>query len=157
MATGYAPSSMYRSREGMGIWEHRGKVAAVGVGHSPTERRWDEKPETSVGAWSIMALRNAIADAGVSPDQVDGIVIVPETTTGAFWPEDKPLPQDVINAFVQTDDPLDGIAKLSVEWLLKNMPELTNIKYSVYAPVCMSNALNVAAQVVGDGLSLIHI
>ena len=56
MATGYAPSSMYRSREGMGIWEHRGKVAAVGVGHSPTERRWDEKPETSVGAWSIMAL-----------------------------------------------------------------------------------------------------
>ena len=33
MATGYAPSSMYRSREGMGIWEHRGKVAAVGVGH----------------------------------------------------------------------------------------------------------------------------
>ena len=50
MATGYAPSSMYRSREGMGIWEHRGKVAAVGVGHSPTERRWDEKPETSVGS-----------------------------------------------------------------------------------------------------------
>ena len=154
MATQYAPSSMYRSREGMGIWEHRGKVAAVGVGHSPTERRWDERPETSVGAWSILALRNAIADAGVAPDQVDGIVIVPQTTTGAFWPEDKPLPQDVINAFVQTDDPLDGVAKLSVEWLLKNMPELTNINYSLYAPVCMSNALNVAAQVVGDGESV---
>ena len=153
MTTGYAPPSMYRSREGMGVWEHRGKVAAVGVGHSPTERRWDENPETSVGAWSIMALRNAMADAGVTPNQVDGLVIVPVTTTGAFWPEDKALPQDVIEAFVQTDDPLDGIAKLSVDWLLKNMPELTGINYSLYAPVCMSNALNVAAQVVGDGLA----
>ncbi|MEC7884708.1 MAG: hypothetical protein VYD55_04210, partial [Chloroflexota bacterium] len=153
MATEYAPSSMYRSSEGMGVWEHRGKVAAVGVGHSPTERRWDEQPETSVGAWSIMALRRAIADAGVSPDQVDGLVIVPVTTTGAFWPDDKPLPQEAIESFVQTSDPLDGIAKLSDEWLLKNMPELTNVKYSVYAPVCMSNAINVAAQVVGDGLA----
>ena len=106
MTTGYAPPSMYRSREGLGVWEHRGKVAAVGVGHSPTERRWDEKPETSVGAWSIMALRNAMADAGVRPNQVDGLVIVPQTTTGAFWPEDKALPQDVIEAFVQTNDPL---------------------------------------------------
>ena len=44
MATEYAPSSMYRSSEGVGVWEHRGKVAAVGVGHSPTERRWDESP-----------------------------------------------------------------------------------------------------------------
>ncbi len=39
MATQNAPQSMYRSEEGLGIWEHRGKVAAVGIGHSPTERR----------------------------------------------------------------------------------------------------------------------
>ena len=84
MATQLAPESMYRNDEGMGIWEHRGKVAAVGVGHSPTARRWDGKAETSVGAWSILALRRAIEDAGVSPDQVDGLVIVPVTTTGAF-------------------------------------------------------------------------
>ena len=47
MATGYAPPSMYRSQEGMGIWEHRGKVAAVGVGHSSTERRFSFKMESS--------------------------------------------------------------------------------------------------------------
>ena len=35
-----APETMYRSVEGLGVWEHRGKVAAVGVGHSPTSRRW---------------------------------------------------------------------------------------------------------------------
>ena len=153
MTTKNAPTSMYRSEEGLGVWEHRGKVAAVGIGHSPTARRWDERPETSVGAWSILALRRAMEDAGVSPDQVDGLVIVPVTTTGAFWPDDKPLPMEAINAFNQTSDPLDGVAKLSDEWLLKNMPELTNVRYSAYGPVCMSNALNVASQAVGDGLT----
>ena len=153
MTTQNAPASMYRETEGLGLWEHRGKVAAVGVGHAPTARRWDGKPETSVGAWSILALRRAIEDAGVPPDQVDGLVIVPVTTTGAFWPDDTPIPMDVVNAYNQTSDPLDGIAKLSTEWLLKNMPELTNVNFTMYGPGCMSNALNVAAQAVGDGLT----
>ncbi len=83
MTTQNAPASMYRTTEGLGIWEHRGKVAAVGVGHSPTARRWDGEAETSVGANSILALSRAIEDAGVSPDQVDGLVVVPVTTTGA--------------------------------------------------------------------------
>ena len=65
MTTQNAPETMYRSTEGLGIWEHRGKVAAVGIGHSPTARRWDGKPQTSVGAISIQALRSAMEDAGV--------------------------------------------------------------------------------------------
>jgi len=145
------PASMYRTTEGLGLWEHRGKVAAVGVGHSPTARRWDGKPETSVGAWSLLALRRAIADAGVSPEQIDGLVLDPATTTGAYWPRGNPIPMDVVNAFNPTDDPLDGIAKLSAEWILKNMPELTNITFSMNGPVCMSNAIVVAAQAVGEG------
>ncbi len=153
MTTQYAPASMYRTTEGLGIWEHRAKVAAVGIGHSPTARRWDGKPETSVGAWSILALRNAMEDAGVTPDQVDGLVIVPVTTTGAIWPDDKPIPMDVVNSFNTTNDPLDGVAQLSTEWLLKNMPELTNVKFTMNAPVCMSAALIVASQAVGDGLT----
>ena len=153
MTTQMAPESMYRSTEGLGIWEHRGKVAAVGIGHSPTARRWDGRAETSVGALSIQALRTAIADAGVAPDQVDGIVLVPVTTTGAHWPADQPVPMDVVNAFNPTDDPLDGIGQLSAEWLLKNMPELTNVKFTMYAPGCMSAAIVVAAQAVGDGLA----
>jgi acetyl-CoA acetyltransferase len=125
----------------------------VGIGHSPTERRWDGTRDTSVGAISILALQKAMEDAGVTPDQVDGLVIVPVTTTGAFWPEETPLPMDVINSFNTTNDPLDGIAKLSAEWLLQNMPELTNVKYTAYGPTCMSNALNVASQAIGDGLT----
>src|SRR5712692_182551 len=85
MTPQHPPASLYRTTEGLGVWEHRGKVAAVGVGHSPTARRWDGRPETCVGAWSILALRRAIADAGVSPDQIDGLVLDPVTTTGASW------------------------------------------------------------------------
>ena len=153
MTTQNAPETMYRSTEGLGIWEHRGKVAAVGIGHSPTARRWDGKPQTSVGAISIQALRSAMEDAGVSPDQVDGLVIAPVTTTGAHWPEGAPVPMDVVNAFNPTDDPLDGIAQLSTEWLLKNMPELENVKFTMYGTGCMSHAIVVAAQAVGDGLA----
>ena len=153
MTTQNPPASMYRTTEGLGLWEHRGKVAAVGVGHSPTARRWDGTPETCVGAWSLVALRRAIADAGVSPDQIDGLVLDPVTTTGAYWPKASPVPMHVVNAFNPTDDPLDGIAKLSAEWILKNMPELTNIKFTMNGPVCMSNAIVVAAQAVGDGLT----
>ena len=151
MTTQNAPASMYRTTEGLGIWEHRGKVAAVGIGHSPTSRRWDGNPETTVGANSILALRRAIEDAGVSPDQIDGLVLAPETTTGAHWPESIPAPMDVVNAFNPTSDPLDGIAKLSAEWILKNMPELENVKFTMYGPGCMSHSIVVAAQAVGDG------
>jgi acetyl-CoA acetyltransferase len=146
-----APASLYRKREGLGVWEHRGKVAAVGVGHSPTARRWDGTAESCIGAYAIDSLRKAIADAGISPDQVDGLVMSPDTTTGAHWEDGDPIPMDVVNAFNPSDDPLDGIAKLSTEWILKNMPELTNVNFTMYGPGCMSNAIVVGAQAVGDG------
>lgn len=153
MATQNAPLSMHRAVEGLGVWEHRGKVTAVGIGHSPTARRWDGQAETAIGALAIDALRKAIEDAGVSPDQVDGLVLDPGTTTGAHWEEGDPIPMDVVNAFNPTDDPLDGIAQLSAEWLLKNMPELTNVNFTMYGRGCMSNAIVTAAQAVGDGLT----
>ena len=97
-----APDSIYRTMEGLGIWEHRGNVAAVGIGVSPTARRWDESPETSVGAWTILAMRRAMEDAGVSPDQVDGLVLTPDTSTGNTWPANQVIPADVVAAFQQT-------------------------------------------------------
>ena len=153
MSTENAPQSMYRSREGLGVWEHRGKVAAVGIGHGPTSRRWDGKPDTSLGAISLIALRRAIEDAGVDPGDIDGLVMDEKTTTGAFWPRGQELPWDVINAYNTTDAPLDGITQLSAEWILKNMPELTGNRFTMYGPGCMSNAIVVAAQAIGDGLA----
>ena len=38
MTTPTAPDAMYRNDEGLGIWEHRGKVAAVGAWPTPASR-----------------------------------------------------------------------------------------------------------------------
>jgi len=117
--------SLYRLREGLGVWKHRGKVAAVGVGHSPTMRRWDWEPESSVGAWSLLALRRAIDDAGLSPDQIDGLVVVPETASVSAWPAAREIPSAMLERFKPTDEPLDGLTKLSPQWILQNAPELS--------------------------------
>ena len=147
--TEYAPNSVYRNNEGLGLWEHRGKVVAVGVGHSPTDRRWDGRPETSIGAYCIIALRTAIEDAGLTPDQIDGLVMDP--STGAAYPESSPIPEDFAKAFKPGADRAEGIVGISTEWILNNMPELSNIQFAQYGRVCMSNCIGVGAQAVGDG------
>jgi len=58
---------------------------------------------------------------------------------------------DIVNAFNPSDDPLDGIAKLSAEWIAKNMPEMTGVKFLMHAPGCMSHVITASAQAVGDG------
>ena len=99
---------LYRMTDGPGVWPYRGQVAAVGVGHSPTLRRWDGDPSKSIGAWAILAIRKAIEDAGVNPAEVDGLVFDAGTTTGAWWPEDEPVPADFLAAFQNTSNPMDG-------------------------------------------------
>ena len=100
---------LYRTSDHPGLWPYRGQVAAVGIGHSPTLRRWDGDPQKSVGAWAILAIRKAIEDAGVAPGEVDGLVFDTSTTTGAFWPGDEPVPEDFLAAFQQDRRPLDGL------------------------------------------------
>jgi hypothetical protein len=149
-----APANFYRSARGGGlpVWEHKGKAAAIGVGHSPAVRRWDWKPETSVGGWTILAIRRAIEDAGIDPATIDGLVMDTSTTTGAYW-DNRPIPEDFAKTYNSTDDPLDGIAKLSSEWILKNVPELSNVTFTMYGPGCMSNCVVVAAEAIGRGLT----
>ena len=49
-----------RDKDGLGVWDHRGKVAVAGYGHSPVDRRWDEKSmDQSLGAYSIIACKLA--------------------------------------------------------------------------------------------------
>src|SRR2546422_4624184 len=67
--------SWRRDKDGLGVWEHRGKVAVVGYGHSPVDRRWDGiSMDKTLGAYSILACQKAMDDAGVTPDQIDGII-----------------------------------------------------------------------------------
>ena len=64
-----------RDKDGLGVWEHRGKVAVAGVGHSPVDRRWDEvSMDKTLGAYSILACQKAMDEAGVTPDQIDGVI-----------------------------------------------------------------------------------
>ncbi len=145
-------AGLFRMTDNPGVWPHRGQVAAVGVGHSPTLRRWDGDPSKSIGAWAILAIRKAIEDAGVAPAEVDGIVFDAGTTTGAWWPEGEPVPADFLAAFENTSDPFDGLIQLSAEWLVKNLPELTGLKFVMTAPGCMSRAAAAAAEAVGRGM-----
>jgi len=143
---------LFRTADHPGVWDGRGKVAAVGIGHSPTLRRWDGDPQKSIGAWIILAIRRAIEDAGVDPAQVDGLVLDPTTTTGAFWPEGEPVPQDFLDAFENTSDPFDGLTQISGEWLVKNMPELTGLKFVMTAPTCMSMCVAAAVESIARGM-----
>ncbi|MBI2855978.1 MAG: thiolase family protein [Chloroflexi bacterium] len=142
---------MYRSREGLGVWEHRGKVAVAGIGHSPTARRWDEKAETSVGAWQILAVQRCLEDAGITIDDVDGVVASP-VGMGEPW-SPRPIPEDFAKAYKPTPGkPDDGLYGVSADWLVTNMG-LKNVKFTSHGPGCISTALAVAAQAVGDGLT----
>ena len=153
MAHPIAPNSWHRNREGLGIWEGRGKVVATGVGTSPTARRWDERPETSLGALTIIAIRKAIEDAGISPDEIDGIVLTPESTTGVSNDPMSPAPEGWDQVFKMVDFPQAGITRGDIDWILLNMPELKNVEFKMNGPVCMSVAFTTAAEAVSRGLT----
>jgi acetyl-CoA acetyltransferase len=148
--TQYAPASLHRPKEGLGIWEHRGKVAAAGIGFSPTDRRWDERVETSIGAYALIAAQNALDDAGISAEDVDGLVVTTSGTGDPWAP--RPIPEDFAKRFQLTDNRNDGLSMMSAEWMVKNMPGLKNVKAAYHVSSCVSEALAVGAQMVGDGL-----
>jgi acetyl-CoA acetyltransferase len=105
-----------------------------------------------VGAWTILAAQRCLEDAGVRPEEVDGVVAAPVGMGEPWMPRE--IPEDFAKAYLPTPgNPNDGLDGVSSDWLVRNMPGLKNVKYTMHGPGCMSNALNVAAQAVGDGLT----
>jgi acetyl-CoA acetyltransferase len=147
------PRDWFRNRDGVGLWEGRGKVVATGVGTSPTARRWDEKPETSMGAMTIIAIRKAISDAGISPDEIDGLVLTPDSTTGISKDPNTPPPPGWEQHFKMASFPQAGITRGDIDWLLLNMPELKNVKFMMNGAICMSVSFVAAAGAVARGLT----
>ncbi len=137
-----------RNKEPLGIWEHRGKVALVGRGHSPTDRRWDGvSMDKTLGAYAMIAAQNAMEDAGISPDEVDGIITSPGAQPGGgpigmVW---GPRPY-----FDPPYDSEDGLSSVTAEWLGKQMG-LKNVKYYNSGGDTLWNLMGLAAQAVGDG------
>ncbi|MDO8750212.1 MAG: thiolase family protein [Dehalococcoidia bacterium] len=133
-----------RNREGIGAWEHRGKVAVAGWGQSPMDRRWDGKSlDKTMGAYAIVAAKKAIEDAGLKLDDIDGVITSPETRVGDTW---APRP-----FFAPPYDTEDGITEVSGEWLIKQMG-LKKVTYIDSKAPQIGGMMGKAAQTVGDGL-----
>ena len=133
-----------RNQEGMGIWEHRGKVAVVGWGQSHMDRRWDGVSlDRSCGGLSKEACLKAIADAGLSLDDIDGLITSPETRAEQTW---APRPY-----FDPPYDTEDGLTYASAEWMQREMG-FKNVKYLKSDAPYIGPMMGLAAQAVGDGV-----
>ena len=133
-----------RNREGLGVWEHRGKVAIVGWGQSHIDRRWDGVTmDRSCGCLSKEACLKAIADAGLSLDDIDGLITSPDTRAEQTW---APRP-----FFDPPYDTEDGLTKASGEWIQKELG-FKNVKYIKSDAPYIGPQMGLAAQAVGDGL-----
>ena len=139
-----AETNWMRSREGMGLWEHRSKVAVVGWGQSHIDRRWDGVTlDRSCGGLTKEACLKAVADAGLSLDDIDGLITSEETRAEQTW---APRPY-----FAPPYDTEDGLTKCSAEWIEKRLG-LKNIKYRKSNAPYIGPMMGLAAQAVGDGL-----
>jgi len=133
-----------RNREGLGIWEGRGKVAVAGVGHSPVDRRWNTGDfETSLGAYAILSAKLAMEDAGITIDQIDGIIAAPGPL-GDSW---APRPY-----FDPPYDSEDGITKVTAEWLASQLGiDLANLKFISNEPGQVAPLFGYGAEAVARG------
>jgi acetyl-CoA acetyltransferase len=140
-----------RDKEGLGLWPHQGKVAITGWGMSPVDRRWDGiSMNKTLGAYAILASQLALEDAGVKPEEVDGLLCCEENMAGAvgggssaIW---APRPY-----FDSPYDSEDGLTVVSGEWMLKNM-NLPNVKYAPEHVPAIGEQMGMAAQAVADGM-----
>ena len=130
------------------MWEHRGRVAFAGVGHAEVSRRWDEDPETSIGALAIRAATRAIEDCGLKLEDIDGIFSSPGPLGGP-WGRD--IPKTLVGRFQDTPgDPEDGIAKATAGWLAQNIG-LPNAAVIEDRDVIIGTVLNDAIDAVAAG------
>ena len=134
-----------RDKEGMGLWEHRGKVAVVGWGQSYIQRRWDGVDlERSCGGTSKESILKAISDAGIGLDEIDGLMTSKETRAEQTW---APRPY-----FAPPYDTEDGLTYCSGEFIKKELG-LKNVKYIESDAPYIGPMLGMAAQAVGDGMA----
>ena len=72
-----------RDKEGLGVWEHQGKVSIQGWGMSPVDRRWDGiSMDRTLGAYCLLAAERALEDAGLTNVDVDGLFQCPNNMAG---------------------------------------------------------------------------
>ncbi|MBI2872996.1 MAG: hypothetical protein HYY00_07410 [Chloroflexi bacterium] len=140
-----------RDRLGLRVWPHRGKVAIVGWGMSPVDRRWDGvSMDKTLGAYGILAIQRCLEDAGVKAEDVDGLLVCPETGAGATggssadWGPTRPY-------FAPPYDSEWGLSRLNAKWLTQNTPGLKNVKYAPEQVPAIGEEMGMAAEAVATG------
>jgi len=137
--------SWVRNKRGMGTYPHRAKVAIMGWGQSYIDRRWDGQDfEKTSGAKSMAAIAMAIEDAGLTMDDIDGLITADAAATRAeqTW---APRPY-----FEPPYDSEDGIIGASGEWIQKQMG-FKNVKYIDSNAGDIWNITPIAAVAVAEG------
>ena len=121
----------------------------AGVGHSPVDRRWDEvSMDKTLGAYSILACQKAMDEAGVTPDQIEGVICCDSHIAGGSggsasqW---APRPY-----FAPPYDSEWGLTLVNAQWLIEQMG-LPNVKFAPTGVPTISEMVGMAAQAVGDG------
>ena len=107
--------------------------------------------DKTLGAYTIIAAQQAMEDAGITPDEVDGVISCPggqfgtpgAPNIGARW---APQPY-----FDPPYDSEDGLTMVTAEWLTREM-KLKNVKYLNSHGDYIWFLISMAAQAVGDGL-----
>ena len=137
-----------RNKPGLGVWEHRGKVAVAGLGHSSLDRRWDgQDMSKTLGAKAIDACEQAIAEAGISKDEIDGIFCCPQNGAGFGGPAATWAPRPYFPAPYDSED---GLTVVTNYWLIKNMG-LNNIGFAPDNVPDIGYHTGMASQAIGDG------
>ncbi|MDA0815886.1 MAG: hypothetical protein O2924_04895 [Chloroflexi bacterium] len=140
-----------RDQDHLDVWPHRGQVAFAGWGISPVDRRWDGvSMDRTLGAFAILAAQRALDDAGLRPEDVDGLLQCPNNMAGpaggsaANWGPDRPY-------FAPPYDSEDGLTIVTPQWMLSNWKELSNVQYAPEDVPDIGEGLGMAAQAVADG------
>src|SRR5438552_876704 len=106
MTTGFE-RSWQRNKVGLGVWEHRGKVAIVGYGYSGLDRRWDGvSMDRTLGAFQADAMEKAIADAGLKPEDIDGLMVCPDAAGDTWRQEDRGMDRPYFDPPYDSEDGL---------------------------------------------------
>ena len=140
-----------RDKEGLGLWPHQGKVAIVGWGQSDVDRRWDGvSMDKTYGAYGMKAIQQALDDAGVKAEDVDGMFVCPETGAGATggasadWGPSRPY-------FEPPYDSEWGLSRLNAKWIIDNMPGFTNVQFAPDNVPAIGEQMGMVSQAVAEG------
>lgn len=124
------------------VWKQRGKVAFAGYGVTVPDRRWEGKSfDDTLGAKCMQATKRACEDAGITLDQIDGVV-----DTGATGDSWAPRP-----FFAPPYDTEDGLTLVSYKWIIDQM-KLRNVKWAASNRAMLGEKLGLGVQAVADGL-----